>query len=145
MQDNINHPSHYADNKVLGHECIDISGLMPFRLGNAFKYVWRAESKGSFEQDLDKAVFYLKSYLSKQAIPLLETSAFCLDRLIDILMEFNEALTKAEEEKSDPGLRFHILLKIIAISGSNIVEFFNGVNEIILLIKKYKEENNGKI
>ena len=64
MNDNVNHPAHYAPKfKTKQIECIDITRHLPFSLGNAFKYVWRAGDKGGKNkglEDLDKAVFYLK-------------------------------------------------------------------------------------
>lgn len=56
--DPVNHPAHYQMGER--HECIDWSQDLGFCLGNAFKYVWRAGSKGDFNQDLDKAVWYVK-------------------------------------------------------------------------------------
>lgn len=68
MSDNVNHPAHYAPKfRTKPIECIDITRHLPFSLGNAFKYVWRAGDKGGREkglEDLDKAVFYLEdSYI----------------------------------------------------------------------------------
>jgi hypothetical protein len=41
-------------------ECIDIVKLMNFCLGNSMKYIWRAGNKGSYVQDLQKAIQYLE-------------------------------------------------------------------------------------
>ena len=65
MHDNVNHPVHYQplfEMKPL--ECIDITKNMPFIWGNAFKYVWRAGSKGDkakMIEDLRKAEWYLRN------------------------------------------------------------------------------------
>lgn len=63
MEDNVNHPKHYQPKfKSKTIECIDIAGWLPFCLGNAFKYVWRAGEKGAKEkakEDLQKALWYL--------------------------------------------------------------------------------------
>ena len=62
--DNVNHPRHYSGIAATV-ECIDISRHMPFSLGNAFKYVWRAGKKGSKEkaqEDLEKALWYLQDW-----------------------------------------------------------------------------------
>lgn len=64
MTDPIN-PSHY---KATGYECIETSEGLPFNLGNAFKYQFRAGSKihpgedevGSAIIDLEKCQWYLK-------------------------------------------------------------------------------------
>lgn len=64
--DMVNHPPHYTDGPDLGKlECIDITRWMPFTLGNAFKYVWRAGLKGDTAkaiEDLEKAKFYLDQW-----------------------------------------------------------------------------------
>ena len=38
---------------------------MSFCLGNAIKYIWRANLKGNPEQDLRKAIWYLERELSR--------------------------------------------------------------------------------
>lgn len=64
--DMVNHPPHYTDGPDLGKlECIDITRWLPFTLGNAFKYVWRAGKKGDAAkavEDLKKAEFYLNDW-----------------------------------------------------------------------------------
>jgi hypothetical protein len=57
--DPVNQPSHY---KVGGIETIDFieaKGLN-YNLGNAIKYITRADHKGSKAQDLAKAIWYLR-------------------------------------------------------------------------------------
>ena len=61
--DNVNHPSHYADNCSL--ECFDVMllilgpvGTFDFCLGNVFKYLWRHNFKNG-EEDVNKAGWYL--------------------------------------------------------------------------------------
>jgi hypothetical protein len=59
VHDPVNHPSHY---KVGGIETIDFieaKGLN-YNLGNAIKYITRADYKGSKAQDLAKAIWYLR-------------------------------------------------------------------------------------
>ena len=36
-------------------ECIDFARYMCFTLGSAFKYIWRANSKDDYKQELEKA------------------------------------------------------------------------------------------
>ena len=64
--DNVNHPKHYMEGPVTRLiECIDITRYLPFSLGNAIKYVWRAGSKGDTDkalEDLDKALWYLDDW-----------------------------------------------------------------------------------
>ena len=68
-EDNVNHPSHYANN-LKGIECIDAmeAGLgkdkvMAFCLCNAFKYIFRTSNKNGLE-DVKKAIWYLNKYVS---------------------------------------------------------------------------------
>ena len=62
MSDPINHPEHYTSHPS-GVECIDIVEHMNFNLGNALKYIWRANLKGNAEEDLLKAVWYVQREL----------------------------------------------------------------------------------
>ncbi len=57
--DMVNHPKHY---NVEGYEVIDIIDAfkLNFNMGNALKYLLRAERKGNKEQDLNKALWYLQ-------------------------------------------------------------------------------------
>ena len=67
INDIVNHPSHYTSGPDLGRlECLDITRWMPFTLGNAFKYVFRAGKKDPtrFIEDLQKARFYLLEWKS---------------------------------------------------------------------------------
>jgi hypothetical protein len=57
FKDNVNHPKHYTEHPS-GVECITITQHMPFVLGNAMKYIWRADLKNGLE-DLKKARWYL--------------------------------------------------------------------------------------
>ena len=62
--DMVDHPKHYQGNNF---EVIDIINdyKLNFELGNAIKYILRAEKKGNKKQDLEKAIWYLKYELSK--------------------------------------------------------------------------------
>ena len=57
--DQINHPRHYT-NHPSGVECIQITEHMGFCLGNAVKYIWRADMKGNALEDLRKAEYYIR-------------------------------------------------------------------------------------
>jgi len=61
--DLVNHPPHYKAHPS-GVECIQITEHMNFCLGNAVKYIWRAEHKGGIE-DLEKAVFYIQREIER--------------------------------------------------------------------------------
>jgi len=56
----VNHPKHYTSHPA-GIECIDVVEHLPFNVGNAVKYLWRAGLKTpDFETDLDKAAWYIQ-------------------------------------------------------------------------------------
>lgn len=57
MSDIINHPNHYV--QVPEIECIDVTSHFNFCLGNAIKYIWRADHKGTPLDDLRKSIWYL--------------------------------------------------------------------------------------
>jgi hypothetical protein len=57
-QDPVNHPVHYTSHPS-GIECIEITEHMGFCLGNAIKYIWRADEKGADIEDLQKAAWYI--------------------------------------------------------------------------------------
>lgn len=63
--DPVNHPRHYTEHPS-GVECIQITEHMGFCLGNAVKYIWRADLKGDAVEDLQKAIWYLERELTKR-------------------------------------------------------------------------------
>jgi hypothetical protein len=58
-------PQHYQSDG--GIEAIDVieSFELGFNLGNAIKYILRAEKKGNKKQDLEKSLWYINRELSK--------------------------------------------------------------------------------
>lgn len=56
--DNVNHPAHYTTHPS-GVECIQVTEHMSFCLGNAMKYIWRADLKNNAIEDLKKARWYI--------------------------------------------------------------------------------------
>lgn len=65
--DSVNHPDHY---NVNGLECIDVmTGVFGkdvtqmFCHMNAFKYLWRAQFKNNYFEDIKKAKWYLEKLL----------------------------------------------------------------------------------
>lgn len=54
----VDHPDHY-NNHPSGVECIDVVEHMTFNLGNAMKYIWRADHKRERLEDLQKAAWYI--------------------------------------------------------------------------------------
>ena len=63
--DPVNHPKHYTDHPS-GIECIQITEHMGFCLGNAIKYIWRADLKNDAIEDLKKAVWYIEREIKKR-------------------------------------------------------------------------------
>jgi len=63
--DPVNHPKHYT-NHPSGVECIQITRHMGFNLGNAIKYIWRADLKNDAIEDLEKAVWYIRDEIEKR-------------------------------------------------------------------------------
>lgn len=63
--DPVNHPAHY---KAGGIETIDFieAKQLNYNLGNVVKYITRADFKGNREQDLEKALWYLKREIGAQ-------------------------------------------------------------------------------
>ncbi len=64
MNDNVNHPRHYTKHPS-GVECIQITEHMGFNLGNAMKYIWRADLKGNQIEDLEKALWYINREIQR--------------------------------------------------------------------------------
>ena len=63
--DPVNHPRHYTSHPS-GIECIEVTEHMGFNLGNAVKYIWRADEKGNARQDLEKAIWYIRREIQKR-------------------------------------------------------------------------------
>jgi len=84
MNDPVNHPSHYTSHPS-GVEVIQITEHMNFCLGNAVKYILRADHKGNAVQDLEKAAWYIKREIERRETALLD-----------------EAIEETREERGDP-------------------------------------------
>lgn len=61
--DPVKAPKHYTQHPS-GVECIEITEHMGFCLGNAVKYIWRANLKGGLE-DLRKAEWYIQREITR--------------------------------------------------------------------------------
>ena len=71
MSDLINSPTHYTSHPAkclcgASIECIQIIEHMNFNLGNAIKYLWRADEKGAALDDLRKAVWYINREITRR-------------------------------------------------------------------------------
>jgi hypothetical protein len=65
--DAVNHPEHYNAHPS-GVECIQVVEHMNFNVGNAIKYLWRADHKNGLE-DLRKAEWYIRREIQRLTIP----------------------------------------------------------------------------
>lgn len=63
--DMVNHPPHYTSHPS-GVECIQVTEHMSFCVGNAVKYLWRADEKGSAIEDLEKARWYITREIERR-------------------------------------------------------------------------------
>lgn len=64
LQEKSPHSDHYRKGKIEPIEVIEDWGL-GFCLGNAVKYIARADHKGTKKQDLEKARWYLEREIAK--------------------------------------------------------------------------------
>lgn len=64
----VNHPPHYNAGRF---EVIDVieDWRLNFHLGNALKYIARADHKGDSIQDLRKALWYLSREIARRESP----------------------------------------------------------------------------
>jgi len=65
MNDPVNHPNHYLSHP--SHiECIEVTEHLNFCIGNAIKYLWRADLKHDAIEDLKKAVWYINREIQRR-------------------------------------------------------------------------------
>lgn len=65
-KETVNHPAHYGgDSTYEAIKVIEAWGL-GFCLGNAIKYICRAEHKGHMLEDLKKALWYLQRAIEQE-------------------------------------------------------------------------------
>jgi len=102
MTDPVNHPAHYTEHPS-GVECIQITEHMGFNLGNAVKYIWRADLKGSAIQDLEKARWYIDRELTKRSalFPATEPAEARGGTIINGLIDCQVSYTLTAEEHAD--------------------------------------------
>lgn len=65
VHDPVNHPTHYTSHPS-GIECIQITEHLGFCIGNAIKYLWRADLKGDAIEDLEKAAWYVAREIARR-------------------------------------------------------------------------------
>lgn len=70
-EDMVNHPPHYTSHPS-NIECIQITEHMGFCVGNAIKYLWRADLKADAIKDLEKARWYIDREIGKRRLAVLD-------------------------------------------------------------------------
>ena len=65
VEDKVNNPSHYNSHPS-GVECIQVAEHLNFCLGNAIKYIWRADDKENDIEDLRKAAWYVNREIERR-------------------------------------------------------------------------------
>lgn len=65
MSGAVDHPAHYNANPS-GVECITVVEHLSFNVGNAVKYLWRADEKGRPLEDLEKAAWYVAREIARR-------------------------------------------------------------------------------
>jgi len=73
--DPVSHPAHYNSHPS-GVECLTITRWMGFNLGNAMKYIWRADMKGAAIEDLRKAAFYIADEIAKREAGTIDPASY---------------------------------------------------------------------
>ncbi len=63
--DAVNHPRHYTSHPSQV-ECIQVTEHMSFCVGNAVKYLWRADLKNDAIEDLKKARWYIDREIERR-------------------------------------------------------------------------------
>lgn len=99
--DAINHPAHYTSHPS-GVECIQVTEHFGFNLGNAIKYIWRADLKGAALDDLKKARWYIEREIVRRQPAVItrecKVSTKPLVRIKSILGDDDHAEIIAERE-----------------------------------------------
>lgn len=65
MSSSVDHPKHYNAHPS-GVECITVVEHFGFNVGNAMKYLWRADEKGNALEDLRKAQWYVAREIQRR-------------------------------------------------------------------------------
>ncbi|HRO04368.1 MAG TPA: DUF3310 domain-containing protein [Terricaulis sp.] len=84
MADAVHNPPHY-NSRPDGMECIELVEMLPFCEGNAVKYIWRCDHKGSRSQDLAKARWYVERAKHDPTGGTLTVEDLCDDKLLAAL------------------------------------------------------------
>lgn len=125
--DKVNHPKHYTSDPS-GIECIDITRHRNFNIGNAIKYLWRADLKEDKDrklidkqvEDLNKAVWYLVDEIHRlggRCTVKTDSINTCLpidnESIIDAALNYHEKINGQDVSilglsNGNGGIRFNI-------------------------------------
>ena len=61
-KETVNHPKHYNTGNIEVIDAIEDWDL-DFHEGNAIKYITRAKNKNNYDEDIEKAIWYLRRIL----------------------------------------------------------------------------------
>lgn len=106
----VNHPGWYNSNPS-GIEAIAVIEHMSFNIGNAVKYLWRADRKGEQATDLAKAVWYIRREQERlgftpQEIKVPDTVAQLREEMERVKREgFRDTATANPQGMSDADIR----------------------------------------
>ena len=105
--DPVDHPTHYRGHPS-GIEAIQITEWMNFCIGNAMKYLWRADEKGNAVEDLKKAAWYINREIERRTLqeevpeplkPLVVHNTLSVEDAEKLKAEFKFALKKQALKK----------------------------------------------
>lgn len=88
----VHHPKHYMD-PATGIECSEVTDHMMFNPGNAVKYLWRAGRKDDIEQDLRKAIVYIKRAEENEELHVLPIEP--MKKLLEVAMNREDSIQNA--------------------------------------------------
>lgn len=111
--DAVNHPKHYTSHPS-GIECIKITEHMGFNLGNAIKYIWRADLKNDAIEDMRKAIFYIEREIQKREKQEQKTAAQ-LNQVAELI------------GTNDKNVVISVAIKTLVDAGASVSEAFDMV------------------
>ena len=120
MADAVNHPTHYNTHPVC--EAIDVCEWLSFNLGNAVKYLWRAGQKDDRNQDLQKALWYLRR----------EQLAFTTLRVPSAVKQLMRIIS--ENEEGDQLLRV-VMQHLYLMADLDRSDTGEALTQVILIVK----------
>lgn len=94
MSQSIDNPDYYRNNQSK-IECIEITRYLSFCRGNAIKYLWRCGQKDTTDNELKKAIWYLKDELKNNNTVLYEMDVcLMLDNKLTTLSMYQDDNTR---------------------------------------------------